>query len=209
MAITGVSSSFYAKYEKDAETELPKYSGGGAFARMTNIDFQVTSNETESYSDDSLEEADYSFASGTLKVDVTDILDGVVSDITGAKVTEIKAGEETVSEIVYDDDQEDRELGFGFVIEKKKKGVFSFRAIVLPRIKFKIPGDAVATRGKTLTFQTKSVEAVVHRDHSEKRTWKREATFATKQAAVAYIKNLLGITEAAAVAQGGEDDGNS
>lgn len=205
MAITGVNSSFYAKYNVDEDTGLPKYFGGGAFARMTNVDFQATSNESELYSDDGLEEADYSFASGNLKVDVSDLVDGVVSDITGAKVTEIKSGSETVSEIVYDDDQEDRELGFGFVIEKKKKGVFSFRAIVLPRIKFKIPGDAVATRGKTLTFQTKSVEAVVHRDHSEKRVWKREATFATKQAAISYIKGSLGISEAAAASTEGDN----
>lgn len=205
MAITGVNSSFYAKYETDASTGLPKYSGGGAFARMTNVDFQATSNESELYSDDGLEEADYSFASGALKVDVSDLMDGVVSDITGAKVEEIEVGSEKVSEIVYDDDQEDRELGFGFVIEKKKKGVFSFRAIVLPRIKFKIPGDAVATRGKTLTFQTKSVEAVVHRDHSEKRTWKRESTFTTKAAAIAYIKGLLGISDAAAASTEGDD----
>lgn len=199
MAITGVSSSFYAKYKENDGT--PTYEGGGKFARMTNIENTVTANETELYSDDGLEDADYSFSRGALKIDVSDLEDGVVSDITGAKLVERKVGDETVQEIIYDDEQEESELGFGFVIEKKKKGVYSYRAIVLPRIKFKMPGVTAATRGKTLSFQTRTVEAVVHRDHSEKRCWKREATLSKKETAISYIKELLNITEAQQAAQ--------
>ena len=191
MAITGISCSFYAKYK---ETDgAPSYEGGGKFARMTNIDNSITTNETELYSDDGLEDADYSFSTGTLKVDVSDLEDGVITDITGARIEEVTVGEEKVQEIVYDEEQAESELGFGFVIEKKSKGVFSYRAIVLPRIKFKMPGVAVATRGKTLAFQTQTVEAVIHRDHSAKRTWKREATFAKKASAINYIKQRLNI----------------
>ena len=195
MAIVGVSSSFIAKYNENDGT--PNYTDGKKFARMTSIDNTVTTNEEELFSDDCLEDADYSFSGGTLKVDVSDLEDGVVSDITGATANEITVDGEKVSEIVYDDDRQETEFGFGFVVEKKNRGVFSYRAIVLPRIKFKLPDVKVTTRGKTLTFQTRSVEATVHRDHSEKHRWKREATFAKKESAVSYIKQILGMTETA------------
>ena len=195
--ITGVSSSYYAKYEvKDG---VPTYSGGGKFARMTKVDSTVTANDLEAYSDDCLEEADYSFSSGTLKVDVSELEDNVVSDLTGAKLVELTENDEKTKEIIYDDEQKNTELGFGFVVEKKKNGVFSYRAIVLSRIKFKLPGVTATTRGKTLSFQTHTVEAAIHRDHSANHAWKREATFVNKENAIAYIKRLLNLTQNAEV----------
>lgn len=185
MAIVGVRKSFYAKYSKGTDGEYG-YSGGGAFAKMVNISVSAESNDAELYSDDGLEESDYSFVKGVVKVTASDLEDGPRADILGITKTED-------GELVYGDNIEP-EVGFGFVITKKKAGVFSYRAIVLTRVKFKTPEDAAATLAGKLSFQNQNIEGTCSRDHSEKRNWKREQTFKTEAEAVAYIKGLLNIT---------------
>ena len=211
MAIKGLSDSFYAPYKPtEADPDKYDYSGGGKFARMIDLDFSVTTNETELYSDNELEEADYSFSNGALKLGVSDLSDGVAADLFGVEQQNVEE-EEGVSENLYNESMVSNDVGFGVVIEKVKDSDTKYRAIVLTRVKFKVPGEVATTRGKQITFQTGTIEGVAMRDRSEKRNYKRDATFSTRSAAIAYIKRILKLsdTAAATVTEGETDDGNS
>lgn len=185
MAITGVKKSFYAKYAFDESGKTYGYSGGGAFARLVDITVTPESNNAELYSDNELEESDYTFVKGTLKVTSSGIESSVTADIMG--ITADESGE-----LVYGDNLQN-EVGFGFIITKKKKGSEAFRAIILPRVKFKLKEDTAATRAGTMTFQNETIEGTISRDHSETHVWKRENTFNTEAEAVSYIKTFLNI----------------
>lgn len=195
MALTGVSKSFYAKYkEKTPGSGQYEYAEGRSFAKMTNISHTPETNTAELYTDNGLEEADYSFSKGAISVDVSNLEEGVVADLLGAK---LETNGDT-KELVYTAEDKTVEAGFGFVIQKKVNGAFAYRAIVLSRVVFKIPATSVATRQGTLSFQTEKIEGTTHPDRTTSRVWMRESTFGTEEAAVAYIKSKLNITEAAA-----------
>ncbi len=186
MAITGLKNSFVAKYAPNSGNTGYEYTNGAAFARMIDINVAVESNDAELYSDDGLEDSDTSFTKGTLKVTASDL---PVSNY--ALIMGITAGED--GELIFgDNDQPD--CGFGFIIVKTKSGVKSYRAIVLPRVKFKIPEDKATTQGEKLTFQSVSVEAKIARDFSSSKAWKKENTFTTEAEAITYIKTALDIT---------------
>ena len=159
MAITGVKKSFYAKYAFDESEKTYGYSGGGAFARLVDITVTPESNNAELYSDNELEESDYTFVKGTMKVTSSGIESSVIADIMGITADESGA----------------------------------FRAIILPRVKFKLKEDTAATRAGTMTFQNETIEGTISRDHSETHVWKRENTFNTEAEAVSYIKTFLNI----------------
>lgn len=189
MAIVGVKKSFYAKYAKSASGSYA-YSDGAELARLTQISVSYESNDSELYSDDELEESDYSFSKGTITLTTSELTDSAVAAIMGITLS----GSTQNKELVFDDDMSQPELGIGFIITKKKGGTFSYRAIVFPRVKFKIPADAATTREGKLAFQTAAIEGTLSRDFSEKHVWKREQTFASESDAVDYIKTKLGIS---------------
>lgn len=196
MANIGVSNAFYAKYKETPEgSGKYSYTGGRAFAKMTNVSHNPETNSAELFADNGLEEADYSFSKGSFAVDVSNVEDGVAADILGV-TTEGYEGENT--ELVYTSEDKTVETGFGFVVQKKISGAVKHRAIVLTRLIFKIPATAVATRQGTLSFQTEKLEGTTYTDRSDKHVWKRECTFATEAEAIAYIKNRLNITDASA-----------
>lgn len=189
MAITGVRKSFFAKYAKGTGNTYG-YSGGGALARLTSVSTSYETNDAELYSDDELEESDYTFSSGTLTIGTSDLTDAAISAILGITPTTGENG----GELVYDDSMAQPELGVGFIITKRKAGVYSYRAVIFPRVKFKIPADAATTREGKLSFQTSTIEGTIARDFSEKHVWKREQTFSDESDAVEYIQGKLNIT---------------
>ncbi len=197
MPIVGLRKSFYSKYEPD-ESGVYKYTGGGAFARMIDVTVTPETNDAELHSDDNLEESDYSFVKAALKVTASDLDNKARADILGITIEE--SGEMIYGEAIQSD------VGFGFIIVKKKSGVESFRAIVLTRVKFKIPEDTAATRAGKMTYQTQALEGTCSRDFSDKKAWKRENTFKTETEAVEYIKTILGLSEQPATTDETESD---
>lgn len=191
--IKGLSDSYFAPYKPKADNSGEyEYSEGGKFARMVDLDFSITANEVEAYSDNELEEADYSFSSGALKLTVSDLADGVAAKLFNIEQVDAEE-EEGVKENIYNENTTSNDVGFGVVIEKVKEKETSYRAIVLTRVNFKIPGEVASTRGKQVSFQNINLEGTAMRDKSEKHNYKRDATFSTKAAAIAYIKRILEI----------------
>lgn len=193
MAGIGLSKPYYAKY---VNTDgVISYTGGGIFAKAIEFNSRVESGEDNNlYADNGIAESDRGFTSGDLSVTTDEILETAAADILGITPDTITVGTETsVTELVYDDDMEVPDLGFGIIIKKKISGVYKYRAVVFHKIKFNIPEDAAVTQGEKIEWQTPKIGAIIMRDDSEKHGWKSEATLDTEALAEAYIKQKLDI----------------
>lgn len=193
MATIGVSRPYYGKY-KNTDGVIT-YEESGVFAKA--IEFSSAINASESndlYADNMIVESDRSFSAGTLSVTTDDILPESAAAILGITPKTITVGEKTeIQELVYDNDMEHPDLGFGIIIKKQVGGQQMFRAIFFHKIKFNIPPDSAVTQGETIVWQTPTIEGVIMRDDSVKNGWKSEVTVDSEAVAEAYLKQKLGI----------------
>lgn len=192
MATIGLSRPYIAKY---INTDgVITYADGKRMGKAVEVSVEVESGESNDfYADNGICESDRSFAGGTLGITTDDLEQAVSAMILGITSSKIMVGEEEVSELIYDDNMEAPDLGFGVIIKKKKGGVYKWRAVVLTKIKFSVPSDSATTQGESIEWQTPEAEASIMRDDSELHAWKREATFDTEAKAEAYIKQVLNI----------------
>lgn len=194
MAVIGLRKPYIAKYSETGGTV--SYTSGQLLAKAIEFSAKIDSTESNNlYADDGIAESDVSFAGGTFEITTDDLTSAASAILMGMTAKTITVGEDAaVSELVYDDDMTPPDLGFGIIIPKKSGGVFSYRAIIFPRVKFNIPEDSAKTQGESIEWQTPTLGGVIMRDGSSKRVWKREVTLASESAAVAYIKAALSIS---------------
>lgn len=200
MATIGLSKPYYGIYSASGTTV--SYTDGAVMGKATEANIEIdTTEDNNLYGDNAIAEADRSFAGGTLTLSTTDLSQEVSKAILGLKesaITGIEGVTDTsVKELIYDDDQSTPYLGVGFIIKKKVNGAYRWRAVVLTKVMFSVPADAATTQGESIEWQTPELSATIMRDDSATHMWKREATFTTEVQAEAYIKERLGITEAA------------
>ena len=193
MATIGVSKPYYGKYVNTAG--VITYTGGAVFAKAVEFSAAIESGEDNNlYADNGIAESDRSFAGGTISVTTDEIEQTAAAAVLGITPGTITVGEETnVSELVYDDDMEAPDLGFGIIIKKKVTGLYKYRAVFFHRIKFDIPEDAATTQGESIEWQTPVIEGSILRDENAKHAWKSEVTVDTEELAEKYIKTKLGI----------------
>lgn len=200
MATIGVSKPYYATY--GVEGNVVSYSAGGKMGKLTEINLEIeTSEDNNLYADNAIAETDRTFSNGTLTLTPDDLSQEVSKAILGLKEQELGTiagiNDTSVKELIYDDTQVTPYLGVGFIVKKRKNGMDRWRAIVLTKCMFAVPSDAATTQGESIEWQVPELTATVMRDDSENHMWKREAVFTTEAQAEVYIKNRLGITEAA------------
>ena len=197
MATIGVSKPYYGIYENNGG--VISYSDGGVFAKAIEFSAQIDSGDDNNlYADNGIAETDRGFERGTLSVTTDEISQTAAEAILGITADTITIGDgegaETASELVYDDDMEIPDLGFGIIIKKKVSGADKYRAVFFHKIKFNIPEDAATTQGESIEWQTPTIEGTIMRDDSAKHGWKSEVTVDTEAIAVAYLKQKLGIS---------------
>lgn len=193
MATIGVSKPYYGIYVNTDGTIT--YTGGALFAKAVEFSASVESGDDNNlYADNGIAESDRSFGGGSISVTTDDIEQAAAAAILGITADTITIGEETgISELVFDDDMQIPDIGFGIIIKKKKDGVEKYRAVFFHKVKFNIPEDAATTQGETIEWQTPTIEGTIMRDDSTKHGWKSEVIVDTEALAVAYIKGKLGI----------------
>ena len=85
-------------------------------------------------------------------------------------------------------------LGLGAIKKVQKDGKSMWKAIVLCKIRFKVPKDDAETQGEQIDWQTQDLDFSIMRDDSAMNRWKiiPKKEFDTEAAAVAFIKKALG-----------------
>ena len=201
MAIKGLSIPVFGKYNYNEATGKVNYSGG-----MINphaIEYSLTAESTEAnplHGDNMIIENDVPmFNGGTLALTVDDQTQDVAEYILGVRIVEKTYGSEgkTVKVAVYDSEQKQPFLGFGLIEEHQIKNKDRYRAVILKKIQFSNPEDAASTRGTSIEWQTKALEAAVMRSEENteegKHPWKEEAWFDSESEAILYLKWALGV----------------
>lgn len=203
MAIKGLSKPICADYK--AEGSYVTYTNPYEADCAVEYSFEAeTAEDNNLYANNGIKEtAAGKFSSGTLTLKTADLEPGLSKKIIGLKTaTRMVKGKE-ITEVVYDDNLKQPALGFGIIEEHEIDGITLYLPIILPKIKFNVPGNAATTRGNEIEWQTREVTAKVMRseqaDDSYNHPWQisPEKMFDTEAEAEEYIRTVLDTNKAA------------
>lgn len=181
------------------------YTGGAVtitnpmvLARGVGVEISVNvASENEFYADNALAESENDiFESGSLRLTVDGLFDKANRMISGqAEPAEVTFGESKVKLTKYSADAQAPYVAVGVIVEYKSAGQRIYTPTVVVKTKFKPSGTSAQTRGKTTTWQTQDLEAVIHRADDGNWKWVGE-DFATEAAAKAALNTVFGLVEA-------------
>lgn len=211
MAIKGLSIPVFGKYAFNSETKAVTYSDGVINPHAVSYSVAVEAgNNNPFHADNGIVEHDRpKFASGTISLETDDLDQAISKFLLGLKEYKRTIGTETVTSLIYDDDQKGLTVGLGLIEEHQINDVDAYKAVILKKVTFNVPSDSATTRGETIAWQTKTIEGVIERSEEETaevttsgsanpavlHPWKEEAWFTTESAALAFLKNVLGYEE--------------
>lgn len=198
MAIIGLSKPYYAIYKNT--DGVVTYSNGGVMGKAVNMNTAPeTTEDSNLYADNGVAESERAFSGGKVSITTDHLTQEVTKALLGVteKETTIEGIEETVEELVFDDDMNAPYLGIGYIIKAKKNGAYVWRAVVLLKVMFSIPEESATTQGETIEWQTPELSATIMKSDEAKHPWKRQADLSTEANAETYIKHILNITAAA------------
>ena len=192
MASIGLVKPFVAKYAESSGTI--SYSNGQRLGKAIKHDLALqNADPVILYADDGASESISGFSRGTLTLGIDNLSIADAALIFGITADTISTPGDGTG-VAFDDDTEPPYLGYGVIVPMIKNGAHSYRAILLPKIKFTLPGESFETKGETVSFVTPELTATVVRDDSTKHQWRYLADFATEALAEAWIKSKLSIT---------------
>ncbi|RHC66954.1 phage tail protein [Anaerobutyricum hallii] len=198
MAIKGLSKPVCANYTAEGNTVT--YSDVYAADKAVEYSFEAdVAEDKDLYADNQVAEtAAGRFVSGKLTLKTADLPPELSKKILGLKTATRQVGEETVTEVIYDDDQAAPYLGFGIIEEHQIDNKTGYLPVVFPKVRFSIPEDAATTRGDEVDWQTKEISGTVVRsdqvDDNYNHPWKimPQKMYATEAEALKYNNAVLG-----------------
>lgn len=198
MAIKGLSKPVCANYT--AVGNAVTYSDAYAADKAVEYSFEAdVAEDKDLYADNQVAEtAAGRFVSGKLTLKTADLTPELSKKILGLKTVTRQVGEETVTEVVYDNDQVAPYLGFGIIEEHQIDNKTGYLPVVFPKIRFSIPADAATTRGDEVDWQTKEISGTVVRsdqvDDNYNHPWKitPQKMYDTEAEALKYNNAVLG-----------------
>ena len=193
---TGFSYPVVAKYS--AAGSVVTLTNGQVLARGVGVDISVNvAGDNEFYADNALAESENDvFESGSLKLTVDGLFDKANRLISGqAEPAEVTFGETKVSLTKYSADATPPYIAVGVIVEAKSGGKRVYTPVTIVKTKFKPAGLSAQTRGKTTSWQTQELEAVIHRADDGNWKWVGE-DFATEAEAKAVLNTIFGIATA-------------
>lgn len=181
MAKIGLRYPLYAKYTEGENGEV-SYSDAVTIGKAIKADINITVSDVKQYGDDEIAEESHEFNDGTISLETTDLSAANYASLLGHSTGE----DENEDEIICRDTDKSIFVGFGFYARKQVNGMDAWRAIWFPKVIFSEPNDSLETKGETITFGSDTIEGSIRKDPNG--IWKRERTFTTKEAALAWIK---------------------
>lgn len=201
MVTTGFSKPYVAKYSNAGQTVT--YTTPSVLGRGVSLSLEIdTADDNNFYADNVVAETETAqFTSGTATITVDGLDSDAATLIFGLPETEnVQVGGEQVAFQGYGE-LNPPFVGFGCVRRTMMNGVTQFWPLILPKIKFGIPSEEVATQEDTIDWQTQELGATVLRDDTASANWKyiSDEGMDTEAEAEQAVKAFLGDT----TAQGG------
>lgn len=198
MPKVGLSRPYVARYSENGAGTVT-YSGGVRAGRAVEYSFSLndTGADNNFYCDNEVgESASGVFSGGSLSWTVAELEQGISEMILGLHTEQVAVGDETVTELVYDESMASPYMGAGIIEKMIVRGQTKWRAVVFTKTQFAVPEMAATTQGETIEWQTDAITANVMRDDSTTHKWLRTAVFDSESKADAYICHVLNITDA-------------
>lgn len=194
MVTTGFSKPYVAKYANTGTTVT--YTGLMKLGRGVSLSLEPNTTEDNNfYCDNIVGETESSqFSSGTATITVDGLESESAKMILGLpEPTQLQVDEKQVPMLGYGE-IEAPYVGYGCVRRTQMNGVVQYWPLILPKIKFSIPGEEAATSEDQINWQTQELTATVVRDDTEKRNWKviSDEGMNTEAEAEAVVKAFLG-----------------
>ena len=198
MPKVGLSRPYVARYSENGAGTVT-YSGGVRAGRAVEYSFSLndTGADNNFYCDNEVgESASGVFSGGSLSWTVAELEQGISETILGLHTDQVAVGDETVTELVYDESMASPYMGAGIIEKMIVRGQTKWRAVVFTKTQFAVPEMAATTQGETIEWQTDAITANVMRDDSTTHKWLRTAVFDSESKADAYICHIFNITDA-------------
>lgn len=192
---TGFSYPLVAKY--NAAGGAVSLSEAMVLARGVGVDLSInTASDNDFYADNALAETETGvFESGSLRLTVDGLFEEANRMIFGQKAAEeVTFGENKVKLTKYSANAETPYIAVGMIVEYKSNGKFMYVPTVFPKTKFSTAGLSAQTRGKTVSYQTQTLEAAIHRCENAEAEWKWVGEdFTTEAAAKTALNTIFGL----------------
>lgn len=194
MVTTGFSKPYVAKYSNTGTAVT--YTGGMDLGRGVSLSLEIdTADDNNFYADNIVAETESSqFTSGSATITVDGLSNDAATMIFGLPAPEnVEVGEEQVPMQGYGELNAPY-VGYGCVRRTQENGVVKFWPLILPKIKFNVPSEEMATAEDQIDWQTQELTATVMRDDTSARRWKRISTegMDTEDEAYTVVKAILG-----------------
>ena len=195
MVTTGFSKPYVAKYANEGSTVT--YSGGMPLGRGVNLHLEVeAADDNNFYADNVIVETESGkFVKGSATITVDGLFNDAATLIFGLpEPEEIQVSESPVQMQGYGEALNPPYVGYGCVKRTQHNGKVEFWPVILPKIKFAVPSEEMATQEENIEWQTQELSAAIERDDTAAKNWKRVSVtgFPTEAEAYAVVTTILG-----------------
>ncbi len=195
MVTTGFSKPYVAKYANEGSTVT--YSEGMPLGRGVNLSLEVeAADDNNFYADNVIAETESGkFVRGSATITVDGLSNDAATLIFGLPESEsVQVSEAPVEMQGYGEALNPPYVGYGCVRRTQHNGKVEFWPVILPKIKFAVPSEEMATQEENIEWQTQELSASIERDDTTAKNWKRVSAtgFPTESEAYAVVTTILG-----------------
>jgi phi13 family phage major tail protein len=159
---------YYATITEDDEG-IETYSIPRPLAKAVSADITVDILEDDFYADDGICYSFKEFKSGKLTMNIHDLPQDVIVDITGARIDENGV-------LISSSENSGKTVAVAF---RAKRPEGNYRYLWLTKVKFASPSTNLQTKGNSIQFNTPKIEGTIMRrnkpDAFDEHPWKYEA----------------------------------
>lgn len=195
MVTTGYSKPYVAKYSNEGTAVT--YSGGMPLGRGVSLSVDVeVADDNNFHADNVVAETENSkFVSGSATITVDGLSNDAATLVFGLpEPEEVQVSESPVQMQGYGEALDPPYVGYGCVKRTQDHGKVEFWPVILPKIKFALLSEEMATQEENIEWQTQELSAAIERDDTTAKNWKRVSAtgFPTEAEAYAVVTAILG-----------------
>lgn len=180
MAKIGLQNFLYGILT-EASDGTATYGAGIKPGKAISCNVSISNNDAKLYADDGLAEADTTFQSGTVTLEVDNADLTTQSTLLGHKIS----GEEMVRKATDTAPY----VALGRIVTKLVGGSYQYKVEFLSKVKFAEPSQEDTTKGESVEFGTTTLEGIV--STLADGTWSKAQTFDTLTEAKTYLEGLF------------------
>lgn len=172
----------------EAQDGTPSYAGALIPGKAISCNVEITNNNAKLYADDVEQEADTSFAGGTVTMGVDRADYTTQANMLGHTYNESTG-------ILRNSNDIAPYIGFGRVVKLMQDGSLKWKVEFLYKCKMSEPNQSDTTQGESVEFNTVEMQGQVMQLANG--NWSISQIFDTKANAIAYLEGLLASTPSA------------